>query len=47
MLTAELLSAAFHGRAWKKKIGKQGMAGMLLIGRAIIELHAWVEAHRK
>jgi hypothetical protein len=41
------LAQAFHGKKWEKKIGNKGRVGMMLLSRAAIELHAFIEAHKK
>lgn len=36
-----------HGRGWRNKCGSVALVGAALEMRALLDTHAWVEAHRK
>lgn len=47
IVAAESLLAYQHGERWERVCGPEALAGALLVARALNDLHAWVEAHRK
>lgn len=36
----------FHGENWKEKVGPNGFSGALLIARTMLDIQAFVDAHR-